>query len=75
MIGASINLGSRVYLRFAVAGEPGCVCAFDKKNRACVEWIDLPEVGRTWHDLDNLIVDEAFTVRQLDLFEFEELAA
>jgi len=75
MTGASIILGSRVYLRLAVCGEPGCVMDFDKNGRALVDWsADMPEIGRlTAHDLDTLVVDESFTVRQLDLFE--EIAA
>jgi hypothetical protein len=36
--------------------------------------VDLPELGRwTSHSLDTLIVDESFSVRQLDLFD--EIAA
>ena len=71
---ASIIQGSRVYLKNAVAGEPGVVHEIDRKGRAKVEWIDLPELGRwTIHALDTLVIDEAFTIRQLDLFE--ELAA
>lgn len=48
---------------------------FDKNGRALVDWsADMPEIGRlTAHDLDTLVVDESFTVRQLDLFE--EIAA
>jgi hypothetical protein len=48
----------------------------DRKGCAKVEWVDLPELGRwTSHSVDTLVVDEAFTVRQLDLFEFDEIAA
>ena len=48
---------------------------FDKNGRALVDWsADMPEIGRwTAHDLDTLIVDEAFTVRQLG-FAFEVAA-
>ena len=71
---ASIKVGSRVYIRIAVCGEPGCVMSFDKNGRALVEWVDLPELGRwTAHDPESLVVDEAFTVEQLGLFE--EIAA
>jgi hypothetical protein len=70
-----IWIGARVYLRNAVAGEPGCVMAFDH-GKALVDWsADMPEIGRwTSHSVDTLIVDEAFRVEQLDLF-FEEQAA
>jgi hypothetical protein len=70
---ASIQLGSRVYLRLCIAGDPGCVIGFDRKGKAVVEWYDLDLGHTTSHDVDNLVVDEAFSVRQLDLFE--ELAA
>ena len=74
---ASILQGSRVYLKNAVAGEPGVVHEIDRRGYASVEWVDVPEIGR-WlrHHVDTLVVDEAFTVRQLDLFSLdEELAA
>ena len=53
------------------------VAGFDRQGRALVDWsADMPEVGRwTAHSLDSLIVDETFTVRQLDLFQFAERAA
>ena len=75
MEGASIQLGSRTYLRDCVAGEPGIVVGFNRKGWAEIYWPDLHvEMGRhTFHSLDTLIVDEAFSVRQLDLFE--EIAA
>jgi hypothetical protein len=72
---ASIQHGSRVYLRNAICGEPGCVCGFSRNGKAKVEWFDLPEMGVTEHSLDSLIVDESFTIRQLDLFQFAERAA
>jgi hypothetical protein len=77
VMSASINLGDRVYLKIAVAGEPGYVSGFDHRGRALVDWsADMPEIGRlTAHDLDTLIIDEGFTVRQLDLFESDEVAA
>jgi hypothetical protein len=72
---ARINLGDRVYLKIAIAGDPGCVVAFDRKGRALVDWsFDMPELNRwTAHDPSSLVVDESFTVRQLDLFD--EIAA
>ena len=71
-----IRVGSRVYLQICIAGEPGVVHEIDRKGCAKVEWVDLPELGRwTSHSVDTLVVDEAFTVRQLDLFEFDEIAA
>jgi len=72
---ASIQHGSRVYLRNAICGVPGCVMDFNRKGQALVDWsADMPEIGRwTAHDPDSLIIDEAFTVHQLDLFE--EVAA
>jgi hypothetical protein len=71
---ASIQLGSHVFLRNCVAGEPGIVHAIDRKGYASVEWTDMPEIAR-WmkHHVDTLIVDESFSVRQLDLFD--EIAA
>ncbi len=72
---ASIQAGSRVYLHNAVCGEPGCVCGFSRNGKAQVEWFDLPEMGVTEHTLDSLVVDETFSVRQLDLFNFAEIAA
>jgi hypothetical protein len=71
----ALQIGARIYLRNCVAGEPGCLVAFDKQGRALVDWsADMPEINRlTAHDLNTLIVDEAFCVRQLDLFD--EIAA
>jgi hypothetical protein len=68
---ASIKLGSRIYLRNAICGEPGCVVGWDKKGYAEVFWPDLySDMKRhTFHHPDTLIIDEAFTIRQLDLFE------
>ena len=76
-MGASIKLGDRVYIRTAICGEPGVVSGFDRKGYALVDWsADMPEIGRlTSHSVDSLVVDEAFTVKQLDLFQFEEVAA
>ena len=75
MSGASIILGSRIYLRNAIAGEPGYVLALTGKVGLKSDWPDLhSEMGRhTFHALDTLIVDESFSVRQLDLFD--EIAA
>jgi len=73
---ASIQTGSRVYIRNAVCGFPGCVVGWDRSGRAIVYWDDLPELGRnTAHDVDSLVLDEAFTVRQLDLFDMDGIAA
>lgn len=65
-----------MYLKLCVAGEPGCVVGFDRRGRALVDWsLDMPEIGRcTAHALDTLVVDEAFTVSQLDL-DFNDIAA
>jgi len=71
---APIQLGSRVYLRNAIAGDPGCVMEFDRRGRAGVEWPDLIEVGRTFHRLETLVLDEGFHVEQLGL-EFDQAAA
>lgn len=71
----AIQLGSRVYLRNAIAGEPGVVHGFDRAGRAIVEWVDMPELGRwTHHALDSLTVAESYRAHQLGL-EFEEQAA
>ena len=57
-----------------IAGEPGWVCGFDRRGNAIVEWTDLPEVGRTTHRLETLVIDESFKVTQLGL-DFTEVAA
>lgn len=66
-----------MYLKLAVCGEPGYVASFDKQGRALVDWsADMPEIGRwTAHDVDSLVLDEAFTVLQLDLFDLDGIAA
>lgn len=69
----ALKIGDRVYLKIAVAGDPGVIYGFDKSGKAEVEWYDLSM--RTRHDIENLILDEGFTVSQLDLFEFDEIAA
>ena len=71
---ARINLGDRVYLKIAVAGDPGCVIGFDRKGKAVVEWYDLDLGHPTHHDPDMLILDEGFRVSQLG-FDFDEIAA
>ena len=72
---SQIRKGTRVYLKFAVCGEPGMVMDFDAKGKAVVFWPDLPELGReTTHAINTLVIDEAFTVRQLGL-DFESQAA
>ena len=75
MSGASIKLGSRVYLKTCIAGFPGCVVGWDRKGYALVYWDDLDLGRNTAHDPENLVVDEAFCVKQLDLFQFDEVAA
>jgi hypothetical protein len=75
MSAASIQIGSRVYIKIAIAGDPGVVMKFDHYGRALVDWPDMQEIGRwTAHDTESLVVDEAFTVTQLDL-SFDEVAA
>ena len=75
MIAASIQVGSRVYIKIAIAGDPGVVMKFDHYGRALVDWPDMQEIGRwTSHDPESLVVDEAFTVTQLDL-SFDDVAA
>jgi hypothetical protein len=71
-----IRTGTRVYLKNAICGYPGFVASFDRQGRALVDWSeDIPEISRlTAHDLESLVVDEGFTVRQLGL-DFELLAA
>ena len=71
---SSIRLGSRVYLRLCIAGDPGCVVGFTRSGKAKVEWFDLDLGHTTEHDPSTLIVDEAFHVEQLGL-DFEEIAA
>ena len=69
----TIRIGSRVYLKIAIAGDPGCITSFDKRGRAIVDWYDLGISTR--HYPDNLIVDEAFQVLQLDLFDIDPISA
>ena len=73
---ASIKVGSRIYLRHCIAGEPGIVVSIDAKGRARIHWPDLyAEMGRdTFHAVDSLVVDESFRVSQLG-FDFGEIAA
>jgi hypothetical protein len=71
----AIQIGTRVYLANCVAGEPGCVVAFDRWGKAEVHWPDMPELGRnTHHRIETLVVDEAFKVQPLD-FGWGERAA
>jgi len=72
---ARIQLGSRVYLRNAIAGEPGILVGFRPDGKAIIDWPDLWLGRYTTHSLDSLTVDESFIVRQLDLFESSEVAA
>jgi hypothetical protein len=69
----TIRIGSRVYLRNCVAGEPGCVIGFDH-GKAVVTWPDMPEQRDTRHALENLEIDTGFQVTQLGL-DFGEMAA
>lgn len=70
----TIRVGSRVYLRNCIAGEPGVVIGFERR-KILVEWIDMPEIGRpTKHSPDSLVIDTAFVVSQLG-FDFGEMAA
>ena len=74
---ALIRMGSRVYLRGCIAGEPGFVTGFDRRGRALLDWsLDMPEIGRcTAHDPESLVVDEAFTVQHQFELAFESEAA
>ena len=71
-MGASIQLGARVYLANCIAGDPGCVVGFTTRGKARVEWFDLGIT--TEHALDTLVVDEGFTLSQLGL-DFDSIAA
>jgi hypothetical protein len=68
-----IRVGSRVYLRNCVAGDPGCVVGF-LRGKAEVFWPDLGLGRNTFHAVDTLEVDTGFVVRQLGL-DFEQAAA
>ena len=70
---ATIRIGSRVYLRNCVAGEPGCVVAFER-GKAVVTWPDMPEQQDTRHAVETLEIDTGFRVTQLGL-DFGEMAA
>lgn len=65
----AIQIGTRVYLRNGICGFPGCVVGFDRRGYALVYWDDLDLGRNTAHHVDTLIVDEAFIVSQLGLFE------
>ena len=69
----TIQIGSKVYLRNCIAGDPGVVREISQ-GVAKVDWPDMPEVGRTKHKLDSLIVDESFVLRDLSV-DFAETAA
>ncbi len=71
---SQIRIGSRVYLKYAICGFPGCVVGFERSGKAIVYWDDLDLGRNTSHPLDSLVVDEAFTIRQLGL-DFESEAA
>ena len=58
----TIRVGDRVYLRNAIAGEPGCLVGFDRYGRAEIHWPDMPELGHnTFHAPDTLVLDEGYT--------------
>lgn len=70
---STIRIGSRVYLRNCVAGEPGCVIAFER-GKAVVTWPDMADQRDTRHDPQTLEIDTGFQVSQLGL-DFGEMAA
>lgn len=56
----ALQLGSKVYVRGAVAGEPGVVVRLED-GAAIVEWADLPHGAHlTAHLVDELVPDESF---------------
>jgi len=60
---ARIEIGARVFLRNAVAGEPGVIVKL-YGDRALVEWPDL-NLGRpTKHSIDSLVLAEAYNEAQ-----------
>ena len=70
---SAIELGSRVYLRNAVAGEPGVVVRIEG-GKYFVEWPDL-DMGRpTKHLLEALELDASYHAN-MALPELEEVAA
>ena len=69
----TFQIGSKVYLRNCIAGDPGVVREISQ-GVAKVDWPDMPEVGRTKHKLDSLIVDESFVLKDLAV-DFEQTAA
>ena len=68
-----IRVGSRVYLKNAICGFPGCVIGFER-GRAVVYWDDLDMGRNTAHTLDTLVIDEAFKCEQLGLAVDQEAA-
>lgn len=72
---STIRVGSRVYLKNAVAGMSGCVIAF-REEQAIVFWpedISCSERSST-HPIDSLIVDETYNSEHMVL-DFGEYAA
>lgn len=63
---AEIKIGDRVYLRNAIAGDPGMVQRFER-GKFVVAWPDMPEVGETRHYPEDLLVDESFAIQNLGL--------
>ena len=57
---AELQIGSKVYIRKAIAGEPGVIVRMED-GAAIVEWADLPEGAHlTVHLVDELVPDESF---------------
>ena len=57
---AELQLGSKVYVKEAVAGEPGVIVRLED-GAAIVEWADLPNGAHlTAHLVDELVPDESF---------------
>ena len=69
----ALQIGSKVYLRNCIAGDPGIVREISH-GMAKVDWPDMPEVGRTKHRLDALVEDESFVLKDLAV-DFEQTAA
>lgn len=56
----SLQLGSKVYVREAVAGEPGVIVCLQSES-ALVEWSDLPSgAAVSVHPIGELVPDESF---------------
>lgn len=57
---AELQIGSKVYIREAVGGEPGVIVHLQGES-ALVEWADMPDGAHiSVHPVGELVPDESF---------------